>query len=225
MKQGVFSLSILTVFLVFACHESSHREIQKQELVLNRSIGERISADLANQWIANYEKSASSGRFQEAELIVTKDQLTGLLAQFPALGLAFHYATDEQGQDHLVVLALDEGRKFWSGTNDRRYVDVTNDTFIDETTARNWTRRFRDANPNSVWFHFFGLDVFSEMNSVAWFSRFEIVPALNDNSVVQLLLVLRDERGITGGRVLDTEIIVWDKGGTCPPCDDEDPSN
>jgi hypothetical protein len=220
-----FLFALWLILTLSSCQDpGTNAETKKQNSIMNRTVGEQIPTDLANRWIDFYERKSSSGRMQESQCTVTALPFDQILSSIPMLGLAFHYAIDESGAPHILILPISEEKKLWSSDASRICIDANTNSIITESVARDWTQTFKDANPNAIWYHFFGSNILDEMRSVSGFNEFEIIPALNDEGMKQLLLVINNDSDLNGGRIL-SESLVYDKGGLCPPCDvDENPT-
>lgn len=216
MKNFLLS-AVMIATLISACQDSnSNFKTKDQNAVLNKAVGQQIPVELANKWIAAYNKQSGSGRTEQFQYRVTAQPFDAIITSVPILGLAFHHAIDDSGNPHVLILAIDENEKLWSTQNDRICIDATTNALIDEGTARNWTQNFKDRYPDDIWYHFFGENILLEMRNVSWFTEFEIIPALNDDDLYQLLLVINNSGSTTGGRV-KAESIVYDKTVSCPP--------
>jgi hypothetical protein len=216
-KTSLFALWF--VLTLSACQDTvTNPETQKQNSILDKTVGEQIPTDVANRWIALYEKKNSSGRTHEFQCTVAAQHFNEILSSIPLLGLAFHYAIDDSGDFHVLILAVSEDKKLWSSDASRICIDANTNSVIAESVAREWTQNFKETTPNAVWYHFFGSDILNEMRKVSGFNEFEIIPALNDEGIKQLLLVINRDSDFVSGRIL-SESIVFDKGGLCPPCE------
>jgi hypothetical protein len=217
MKRKILS-AISLILLLCACSDSNQNlETKKHNSVLDKTVGERIPTDVANKWIDSFRDNIGSGRQQNFQYAVSAQPLDQILTSIPLMGLAFHYALDDAGTLHVLILAVSEDEKLWSLNSNRICIDANTNSLIDEALAKTWTQNFKDKHPDEIWYHFFGWNVLNEMKTVSWFQEFRIVPALNDEGIQQLLLVISRDSDTDDGRVLE-ESIVYDKGGLCPPC-------
>jgi hypothetical protein len=220
MKQ-LLQYSCLGLLLMLGCCDPTDNNTSEQKNVskLNAAVGREIPLQSAHQWIANYKKK--NGR--EISYQVDKAQLQNLLGAVPhPLGVIFNYATDDSGNSHIVVIALDETESLWAPS--AIAVDANSNTIIEVNTAKAWTRRYRNNNPNAVRHHSFGINLFNKILSNPGFEYFDISPALNDNGLQMVLMVWNKSETSNGGRVNTGGLtpVSYDDSFRCPPtCNDE----
>ena len=221
MKNIGTLLSAFALILFGCCQEpDTNFKTKQQNTVLNEDIGEQIPLAVAERWISSYNKRTDiqAGRTKEVQYKLSSANLNTILSSFPQLGLAFHHAIDEYGKYHILVIAIDKSQKrLWSDQNDRICIDANSNSLVTEDTANSWAQNYKKKNPDGIWYHFFGRHVFNEIKTIPWFKEINIRHAINDSDVPQLLLVISDNSA--SARIKDEEsIIVYDRGGTCPPC-------
>jgi hypothetical protein len=205
-----FTAMLLASALV-GCHDvrdTNPASIQK----FDKTVGQKISLDIATDWMERYDKNASGQRSAESSYSITADHLKAIIPYAADAGLAFHHAIDEAGTYHILIIPVTSALLFDAPV----LLDANTNTIIDESTARAWTDNYKDANPDQIWYHFFGLDIFSEITQSS-FSYFDIEPAINDAGKPQLLLRVWPE-GTSNGRTEATSPTVYDFSSPCPPC-------
>jgi hypothetical protein len=209
--------SIALILLLISCESNDKTANTSKPTTLSSTVGAQIPNDVADRWMAAYQQKSTSGRTGDVNK-VTASQLTDLLATVPgAIGIAFHYAIDDDGEQHILAIGLDHQSQMWSTDQNRIAIDASTGMVINEATAYTWTEAFKAAHQDDVWYYFFGSHVFEEMKEISWFREFNLERGVNDEGVLQLLLILENSQ--TNGRVNDDTRIVYDKGGPCPPCE------
>lgn len=211
---------IALVALLVSCRDS--QEIQHQT-TFDPAVGERIPLETATRWTGILSKQrASVGRTETApDYVISAESLDQLFDEPTATkGLAFHYATDENGQLHILTFPVSETEINW---NSSTVVDALGDILIDPTAAHDLTATFENTHPGEIWYHYFGKDIFDEIRAMSGFSRLEIKQALNDEGKPQLLLyVWGDNASATSGRSSESFPMVYDASNPCPPCPKEE---
>jgi len=203
--------AMLLASALAGCHdarETNPASIQK----FDKTVGQQISLAVATQWMERYEKDAAGQRNTESTYSITADRLKEILPYAADAGLAFHHAIDDVGTHHILVIPVASSLLFDAPV----LLDANTNAFIDESTARAWTDNYKDANPDKIWYHFFGLDIFKEITQSS-FSYFDIEPATNDAGKPQLLLLVWPE-GTSNGRTQSSSPTVYDFSSPCPPC-------
>jgi hypothetical protein len=196
------------VLLLMACQDSpdAAKEIVNK---LEPSVGEKIQTDMGLRWIANYKKNNSSAR--EGQLFkISKANLKKLMKNSEAVGISFHHALDENGIPHILALSINKTLNLWS--TDESIIDANENNEIDFSLARTWTENYKTANPEEIQYHSFGLDIFKEISKR---NEFEIVRAVNDDQIPQLLLIVRNNT--EAGRVNNSTVEIYDASQRCPP--------
>ena len=205
-----FTAMLLASALV-GCHDArdtNPASIQK----FDKTVGQQISLDIATHWMELYDQNASSQRSDGSSYSITADHLKAIIPYASDAGLAFHHAIDDAGTYHILIIPVATSLLFDAPV----LLDANTNTVIDESTARAWTDNYKDANPDKIWYHFFGLDIFSEITQSS-FSYFDIEPAVNDEGKPQLLLLVWPD-GTSNGRTEAASPTVYDFSSPCPPC-------
>jgi hypothetical protein len=212
MKLISSSLLIIFIIVTVGCREASDDSARGQNL--NATVGHEIPLETAERWIA---KTKSSSSREGTTYNITAPQLENLLQAVPSkIGIAFHHATDDNGVYHILLIPVAEQTDFW---NSPTIVDANTNSTVDNETAKAWAKRYKEANPGKVWYHFFGVNMFNEITSNLNFNYFNLAPALNDSDVPQLvLLVWNNKQNSTGGRSKDEGPVAYDDSNRCPPC-------
>jgi hypothetical protein len=153
---------------------------------------------------------------------VSATQVEALVQSVSGLtGVAFHYATDENGNQHILLIPVDTSLSLWSSIPGRIFIDANTGDAISQSVAQTWAQNYKDAHPFSIWFHFFGKDIFDEILVIPYFDTLDIEPAINIlNLTPQLLLVVwnNDILPLGNGRTMDEGGKIFDASNPCPPC-------
>lgn len=206
-----------------ACQEA--REDLKNpvsEKDIYQKIGEEIPFETGMQWIAFHrEKYSIQGRSDLSSIYsVPAPEMNAMLDSTSGLtGVAFHYALDDNGVKHVILIPVDETLDLWGGSSNRTFIDANTGTAIDYSVAFSWAENFKRANPDTIWFHFFGKDIFDQMRALPYYQSVNIEPATSTIDLTpQLLLVVLNYDQISIGRTQTASGTVYDASNACPPC-------
>jgi hypothetical protein len=222
--KNIASFTILFVILsLLGCQETKESTPGTKDLSYYENVGHQIPVETGQRWIAAYNaaNNIDASRISLSLYAVSDGNLNAVLQSLPnLLGVAFHHAIDDFGFHHFIVTPVDESFDPWSSVPGRIYLDANTDTEISATEARQWAARYENANPDEVWYHFFGKNIFEEIPTIPYFKSLNIVPALNDLDLSPqlLLIILNDGLLGLGGRVNDAGQVVYDASSPCPPC-------
>jgi hypothetical protein len=221
MKAFVTLASLFIAAVILSCQDS--KEIApdaNQNIGFYKNIGAQISVETANRWIDAYQKLNNDGRIDLFPYTISKDLIESALESVTdPVGVAFHHGIDDEGEHHFIAIPVDGALSVWSDTPGKIYVDANNDEVISWEVARSWASAYEEQNPNQVWFHFFGVNIFNEMSTLSYFRKVDVVPALNDLDLTpQVLLIVRNINSLSNGRGLDGGSTVYDMSSPCPPC-------
>ncbi|RAW02933.1 hypothetical protein [Pseudochryseolinea flava] len=219
MKK-LLTLSIIAVTLsVLACQDSKDEaKYDRQTLAAYKQIGHQISNETGMRWIDKYNEKNNGARLPLSAYGASANSLAKLRSLEGLVGIAFHHAIDDQGAHHFILSAVGEDLQVWSDAEGKVFIDANTDAEIAVSEASEWTARYKEANPNEIWFHFFGSNVFEEISEIPYLDDVNIVPALNDLDLSPqlLLIILNNPLGILS-RTADAGI-VYDASSPCPPC-------
>ena len=222
MRDCIHYVFLLFVLLL-ACQDTSENSRKSSLTAIDyKSIGEQIPMDDAMRWLALY-KSKNNILAREGNLFsVSKSAMNIVLQSIPeAMGMVFHYGIDEDGESHIILIPIDDKLSLWSDISGRKYLDANTGTAIDQSDAQIWAQNYKHANPGTVWFHFFGIHVFDEINAIPYFTSLDIAPAINDIDLTpQILLFVWNYSQSSGGKTSSSEEegVAFDKSNPCPPC-------
>lgn len=187
-----------------------------------KTIGEEIPFDTGMEWIEYYRKKRyDEGRTQTASpYFVSKPLMETLIESTPDFtGIAFHYGLDDAGATHIILIPVDGSLLLWSAIEGRIFIDANTGSAIAQEVAAQWAGNYKAANPSSVWFHFFGKNIFDDIAMLPFYTGVDIEPAINVlNMTPQLLLVIWNEEGSLLGRTMEQNAVVYDASNACPPC-------
>jgi hypothetical protein len=207
----------LSIVSMNSCQDSvTTPTMKRHDSPLHKAVGAKISSEDAVRWISAYQSRLEQGRVQETSHVVTASTFDSILSSPDLLGVAFHYAVDDVGNHHVLLLPMDETTHLWSLTNDRVCIDANIDTILDEVTAKRWVLNFTNKFPDHIRYHFFGSDILFEMRRLSAFEQFSITPAIDDELQLQLLLIVGKIDLAAGGRTMDNGD-VFDRSVNCPP--------
>lgn len=225
MKGSVCTILCVTLYLA-ACQEAKD-DIKKpisQEDVY-KTIGEAIPFETGMEWIDNYRKGNSAQGRTESLLgySVSASTMNTLLSSVnDPVGVAFHYGKDVLGITHIVLIPVDESMSLWSSVPGRIYVDANTGMQVTQSNAYTWASAYKNAHPNDIWFHFFGINIFHDMTALPYFSSVDIERGINTLELTpELLLVVWDETldlDLSVGRAQTENAMVYDASNACPPC-------
>jgi hypothetical protein len=222
MRSLLVASAISLTLLTFSCKDTADEVSTSASVSEYRNVGAIIPTDMGARWIDTYQKQSSSGRIDliynvgGTELEAVKNSVTGLV------GVAFHYGLDENGERHIILVPVDETLRLWTSLGGRIYLDANTNSVISKETAVQWAHNYEEANPDGIWFHFFGAGVFDDMNSIDGFDGVSVVPAINDLDLSQeLLLVVGSTESLLGGILgrTATATTVYDASYPCPRCE------
>lgn len=211
-----FALSLLS------CQDSKNDLTQaSHEISAFKKVGEQIPYETGMRWIDVYKNTSNAeGRLLFPDYSITATRLQQLMQSVSELtGVAFHYGLDENGSQHILIIPVDESLSLWSAIPGRIYVDANTGNEITQDVASAWADNYKAEHSGDIWFHFFGQDIFEEMNTIPYFASLDIQPALNDLLSPQLLLIIWPD-GILPifGRTAKEDPLVYDASNPCPPC-------
>jgi hypothetical protein len=223
MNRFNFLAAIIVAFSLASCQDTKQdlRDPLSEKDVY-KTIGEQIPFETGMEWIEFYNKN----RYEQARLDLSSSfnvpapQMESLLKSVTGLvGVAFHYAIDDLGQSHILVIPVNESMTLWSNISGRIIVDANTGNEISHDIASEWAQRYKDAYADEIWFHFFGKDVFDEMVALPFFNSVDIEPAINVlDLTAELLLVVPNDDEISLGRTAASDGVVYDASNACPPC-------
>lgn len=206
-------------FLMVTCHDL--KEVTGPQVpshILYRSIGERIPLETGLRWMELYRKKTGQSRQGGSPYLLPQHNFSAMMNSVPdAVGVAFHYALDDNGTQHILAVPVGPTLNLWPESSSRMILDANTGEAIDEPTAQAWAHNFETANPVAIWFHFFGEEIFDEIMALSYFQEMEIEQALNDAGKPQLLLWVWNQ-GQTTGRTAGEPGSVYDASNPCPPC-------
>lgn len=186
-----------------------------------RTVGEQIPFETGMQWITFHQKSLKTARLDSiVSFNVTSLGINRMLSSVNNLvGVAFHHAIDDFGFAHILVIPVSESLELWSSIPGRIFIDANTGIEIPQEMAKAWAGNFKATYPSNIWFHFFGKDIFDQMQALPYFNSVDIEPATRPEDLSpQLLLVVWNERYTTSGRTKDEPGTVYDASNPCPPC-------
>jgi len=182
---------------------------------LSEDVGERIPLHVAERWIGTYREGSSTG--SEASFGATAPQLAAVLDAVPdRRGMALHHGLDDDGEHHVLVMAVDQDARPWS--TPALVLDANTGAMVDFDTACAWAERYEDENPDQVWYHFFGRELIDGIVGEPRLDYLDIEPAVNDRGEPQLLLMVWNTEEDAQGRSRDGDPVSYDKSSPCPPC-------
>jgi hypothetical protein len=223
MNRFAFYFALSLALSMVTCQETRD-ELNKPitEKDIYKTIGEEIPFETGMQWIKYYQDQQSGqGRTELlSSYIVSSEQMQEMEASVTDLvGVAFHHAIDDNGEKHIILIPLDGTLRLWTSISGRIFVDANTGEEISQSVAAAWAQNYKDQNPYKVWFHFFGKDIFDQMNALPFFNSVDIQPGVNIlNLTPQLLLVVWNDDLISIGRTQDSPAVVYDASNACPPC-------
>lgn len=209
-----FQVLIMLTSILLSCQESKDNAVQQLPKKYDRRVGEQIPMEVARRWVNNFSGANPAGR-QQSSFSIDAEILSALLIRVEEkLGVVLHHAIDESNANHLLVFTMDNDGKLFNGD----ILDASSGELISASTAQTWAANYAEMHPATPWYHFFGSDIFSEIQSNEAFDYVDIARGLNENDEEQILLFVYNTKGALGGRSEAEEVIVFDKSNPCPPC-------
>jgi hypothetical protein len=222
MKRIIVLAAFFVGLTLMRCQDT--KEDQKEPVTekdIYKTVGEEIPFDTGMEWIRYYrEENSGQSRTASYSYNVSSSQVGAVLDRLPGIvGVAFHYALDDAGAKHVIVIPVDGSLSLWSSIQGRVYIDANSGSEISQTVAAAWADRFKAAHPTAIWFHFFGKNIFDDMRALPYFDSVFIEPAINVlNLTPQLLLVVYNDTVSLLGRKKSSPGTVYDASNACPPC-------
>jgi hypothetical protein len=216
--------SALSIGMSFMTCQETKEDVKNpiSEKEIYRTIGEQIPYETGMEWISYYQNQKSEqGRTDLlSSYNISSDKVRDMMQGTSDLvGIAFHYAKDEIGGTHILVIPVGESLSLWESRAGKIIVDANTGNEITQDVASAWAQTYKNAHPSSVWFHFFGKNIFDEMCALPFFNSIDIEPAINIlNLTPQMLLVIWNDGIISLGRTQDSPAVVYDASNACPPC-------
>lgn len=209
-----FLLPAVLVAMVFSCHEPRENTTQKIPRLYDKRVGEQISFDVATRWAKSFNTVNMTGRTSSTYALDANALAQLINPVDERLGVVLHHGLDDSNQYRLMMYALDEDSKLFKN----KILDLASGDIIDGTTAKEWAANYAAEHPATPWYHFFGSDVFAEIQSNDAFEYVDIVRGLNEESKEQVLLFVYNTKGVSGGRSEGADVTVYDVSQGCPPC-------
>lgn len=222
MNRFIVVSAVCITSLLTGCQEAKDLNNPISEKDIYKKIGEEIPFETGMEWIAYHRtKNKVQARTESDDLYyVPATQMDLLLRPVTALvGVAFHYGIDDAGVTHILVIPVDESLSLWSPGDNKTIIDANTGSTIAQATALLWAENYKTINPESIWFHFFGKDIFDEMRALPYYTGITIEPATNVTELTpELLLVIWKEDAVSTGRTQSSTATVYDASNACPPC-------
>lgn len=199
-------LSLAAIAFVTSCNtESGETSLYS----FDRKAGSEIPISLAEQWLTG---NANADGRNDQPFSVTPETYQLVLQTPDQAGVALQYAIDENDDLHVLLVPVGDNRVLYDAPS--KIVDANTNTIIANEQAKSWSAKFNELNPGQTWYHFFGVDIMSEINNKS-FSRIDIKPAFDDEGAPQLLLYVWQNSPT--GRVADAQdLTVYDRSNPCP---------
>jgi hypothetical protein len=209
------SAFLCLIVLLSSCHES--REVAKVPVKFKKSIGQQIPLNVARDWVNHYKNKFNAGK-ERSHYSISSENLSSLLGTHDnKVGVTLHHGLDDQQQHHILILPVFDNAELWSAS---QAVDANSNTLISTHVASHWASSYSAKHTNEIWFHFFGIDVFTEIRSNPAFNYVSITEGLNENGR-QLLLFVHNTKNVNNGKVNEDNVTVYDVASQCPPCDQD----
>lgn len=193
----------------------------RSEKDIYKTIGEEIPFETGLQWMDFHKNRSHAARLDSlGKCSVPASGMNAMLSSVENLiGVAFHYAIDDFGGAHILVIPVNETMELWSPLPGRVLIDGNTGTEIPHEVAAAWAGNYKAAYPSDIWYHFFGKEIFDQMQALPYFESVDIEPATNPEDLsAQLLLVIWNDGQISTGRTTAVPGTVYDASNACPPC-------
>lgn len=223
MKNTVTFVVLFLTFSFFSCQDTKDDSASSHpSLAEYKNVGHEIPVETGLAWINAYnKKNNTQARIGNLIYGIQGEKLETLLSSVDDLtGVAFHYGIDDAGSSHIIAIPIDETLKLWGSIPGRVFLDTNTGNEISQQEASEWAQRHKDANPDGLWFHYFGKNVFDEISTIPFLNVVQIVPAIKIlDFTPQLLLVIANLDVLNLGRTSNVQnTIIYDASYPCPPC-------
>jgi hypothetical protein len=228
MRSLVVAIATFLALSVLSCQDT-RVEDQKHEtdVALYRNIGHQIPYETGVQWMEYYQQQQGGVQGRKKLLglglfsyTISGPQVEAMTASVSDLvGVAFHWALDDDGDTHIIAIPIDPTLSLWSSIPGRIYVDANTGNPISQAVAQDWAQNYKDEHPTGIWFHFFGETVMDQILAIPYFNSMDIEPAINIlNLLPQMLLIVWNEDLLPFGRSDAERATIFDASNPCPPC-------
>ncbi|HYF68914.1 MAG TPA: hypothetical protein VD884_12310 [Ohtaekwangia sp.] len=223
MKNTITFVVLFLTFSFFSCQDTKEDSASSHPALAEyKNVGHEIPVETGLQWINAYnKKNNTQARIGNLIYGIESDKLENMLSSVDGLtGVAFHYGIDDAGSTHIVAIPINETLKVWSSIPGRVFLDTNTGNEITQSEASVWAQRYKDENPDDLWFHYFGKNVFDEISTIPYFNIIQIVPAIKIlDFTPQLLLVIANLDVLDLGRTsTEQNTKIYDASYPCPPC-------
>jgi hypothetical protein len=221
MKNLFVFAAVFFAVSLLGCQDTKEENGSNPDLSTIKSIGMQIPNETGRLWIEAYNKKNNiAGRLFGSQYNVSAAQLQACLSSVSDLaGMTFHHAIDDAGMHHFIIVPVGGSLSVWSDIEGKIYLDANTNASITRDEAIAWTNNYKQENPDEIWFHLFGKNIFDEILTISYFENMEVVPALNIlNLTPQLLLIIEDDTLLNIGGRTETESRTYDASSPCPPC-------
>jgi hypothetical protein len=222
MKNLILSAAFFFGVSLLGCQDSKEETSAVADISAIKKVGTEIPLETAERWIAAYKEKTENtqGRGLLSQYALSSAQLQSAMQSVPTfVGAAFHHGIDDNGIHHFIFIPIDATLRLWSDYTSQMYIDANTGNAISRETAKAWAGRYGQQNSGGIQFHFFGSEVFDEIEQISYFDEIDIEPALNDiNLTPQLLLIVTNNLLLNIGGRTQTGTTVYDASSPCPPC-------
>ena len=222
MKRLTAAVTVCVALLFATCQETKNdlnNPISEKDLY--RKVGEEIPFETGMRWLDFHRRASVSGRVDSMSTAnVPSSAITTMLASVENLvGVAFHYAIDDSGKNHILLIPVGESMELWPTMPGHVFIDGNTGLELSQQLAEVWAENFKTVHPTATWYHFFGKEVFDQMQALPYFHSVDIEPATNPEDMSQqLLLIIWNDDQISTGRTTTMHATVYDASNACPPC-------
>jgi hypothetical protein len=234
MRSFVVAIATYLAVSLLACQDTKEGDLDNasSDVASYRKIGRQIPFETGMQWMEYYKKKNSEqGKVGLLGLglftyTISGTQMEAMLESVSDLvGVAFHYATDNLGNTHIIAIPIDPSLSVWSSIPGRIFIDTNTGNPISQSTAQAWAQTYKDAHPTGIWFHYFGETIFDQILAIPYLNSIDIEPAINIlNLTPQMLLIVWNEdllpfgRTVGAGKAAAERATIFDASNPCPPC-------
>jgi hypothetical protein len=225
MKNLAVPMLLIWSLFVVSCDTREDVSNTHPAVARYKTVGHQIPTEVGMRWIDLYnQKNLTQNRIGLSAYSIDDNLLSDLRESVPNLtGVAFHYGIDATGSLHIIAIPVNESLRLWTEIAGRIYVDANTSTIITKAVAEEWADNFKEANPDAIWFHYFGQNVVTDILASSSLARVDIIPALSDlDFSPQLLLIVTTSFDLLDllnlGRT-NGETPIYDASYPCPRCE------
>lgn len=189
-------------------------------MIVTGNEGGPISNADATTWINNFKNANPNETWSHLFGI---NVINSVMNQSGCLALRFYNALDEQNVKKIIIFGVNasgEGLNGYIADNAIPCPPSANCTMavsgneggpIQRTTAVTWINNFKNANPNGIWSHMFGMTIMNNVKTQAGCAGFRVHNAIDPQGARKIIVYGVDASGV------GLTNYIAEFSSTCPP--------